>query len=160
MTRFRGTRSREIRLVSRERDDILAKRTWQYPRKIFYNVYIRAARLIVKNCTCDLFPEWQWSSCLLRLFHIASVIGAWEAGFVAAHVNESEGWPSLRFRCECCHSLIQASTRHVLLSSSTDTRDVKQVLKTFNSAFMLLLIQKEQHKRSFQPHNYFCVTDI
>ncbi len=37
-------------------------------------------------------------------------------------------------------------------SSSTDTRDVKQVLKTFNSAFMLLLIQKEQHNRSFQPH--------
>ncbi len=35
-------------------------------------------------------------------------------------------------------------------SSSTDTRDVKQVLKTFNSAFMLLLIQKEQG--SFQPH--------
>ncbi len=38
--------SREIRLVSRERDDILAK--------YFYNVYIRAAPLIVKNCTCDL----------------------------------------------------------------------------------------------------------
>ncbi len=38
--------SREIRLVSRERDDILAK--------YFYNVYIRAAPLIVKYCTCDL----------------------------------------------------------------------------------------------------------
>ncbi len=38
--------SEEIRLVSRERDDILAK--------YFYNVYIRAAPLIVKNCTCDL----------------------------------------------------------------------------------------------------------
>ncbi len=37
-------------------------------------------------------------------------------------------------------------------SRSTDTRDVKQVLKTFNSAFMLLLVQKEQHKPSFQPH--------
>ncbi len=29
---------------------------------------------------------------------------------------------------------------------------VKQVLKTFKSAFMLLLVQKEQHKQSFQPH--------
>ncbi len=46
VTRSRGTRSREIRLVSRERDDILAK--------YFYNVYIRAAPLIVKNCARDL----------------------------------------------------------------------------------------------------------
>ncbi len=46
MTRSRGTRSREIRLVSRERDYILAK--------YFYNAYIRSAPLIVKNCACDL----------------------------------------------------------------------------------------------------------
>ncbi len=30
-------------------------------------------------------------------------------------------------------------------SRSTDAYDVKQVLKTFKSAFMLQLIQKEQH---------------
>ncbi len=46
VTRSRGTRSRESRLVSRERDDILAK--------YFYNVYIRASPLMVKNCACDL----------------------------------------------------------------------------------------------------------
>ncbi len=45
-------------------------------------------------------------------------------------------------------------------SSSTDTRDVKQILKTFNSAFMLLLIQKEQHKRSFLPHINISVLQI
>ncbi len=33
-----------------------------------------------------------------------SVNGAWEARFSAAHVDESEGWPSSRFRWECCHS--------------------------------------------------------
>ncbi len=38
--------SREIRLVSQERDDILAK--------YFYNVHIRAAPLIITNCACDL----------------------------------------------------------------------------------------------------------
>ncbi len=80
---------------------------------------------------------------LLRLFHITSVIGPWEAGFAAAHVDESEGRPSSRFRCERCHSYERWQNMH--RSSSTDTRDVKQMLKTFNSAFMLLLIQKEQH---------------
>ncbi len=48
--------SREIRLVSWERDDILTK--------YFYYVYIRAAPLIVKNCAWfkhprNLIPEWQ-----------------------------------------------------------------------------------------------------
>ncbi len=42
--------------------------------------------------------------------------------------------------------------QNMCCSSSTDAGDVKQELKTFKSAFMLLLVQKEQHKRSFQPH--------
>ncbi len=75
--------------------------------------------------------------------HITSVIGPWEAGFAAAHVDEWEGRPSSRFRCERCHSYKWWQNMH--RSSSTDTCHVKQMLKTFNSAFMLLLIQKEQH---------------
>ncbi len=43
---MRSDGSLEIRLVSRERDDILAK--------YFYNVHIRAAPLIVTNCACNL----------------------------------------------------------------------------------------------------------
>ncbi len=62
----------------------------------------------------------------------------WEARFVAAHV-----W-TLSFTDMCGDK-----TRW---SCSTDTRNVKQVLKTFKSAFMLLLVQKEQHKQPFQPH--------
>ncbi len=74
----------------------------------------------------NLIPEWQRFSFLLRLFHIASVSGAWEAHFVAAHVDESEGrlhhtsdvkavihWYGRRQNMRC--------------SSSTDARDVKQV---------------------------------
>ncbi len=45
-------------------------------------------------------------------------------------------------------------------SSSTDADDVKHVLKTFKSAFMLLLVQKEQHKQSFQPHIIISVFKI
>ncbi len=97
--------------------------------------------------------SYSWTTtiqlCLLRLFHITSVSGVWESRFAAAHVDESEGWPSSRFRCECCHSYGWRQNMHC--SSSTDTRNVKQVLKTFNSAFMLLLIQKEQ-PHTFQPH--------
>ncbi len=39
--------------------------------------------------------------------------------FVTAHVNESEGWPSSRFRCECGYSLIWVATKHVLLTLTT-----------------------------------------
>ncbi len=93
---------------------------WQYPRKTFCSVYIRAAPLIVKKMWyCD-----SWLStiqlCLLRLFHIASVSGACEACFVAAHVNESEGRSS-RFWCECCHSLIWAATNMRCSHNSTNT---------------------------------------
>ncbi len=100
--------------------------------------------------------------CLVRLLHIASVIGAWEAGFVAAHVN------SIQFKIICI-ALLKNEIRGLAIITlsmwtlsfadtgvnkicSTDTCDVKKVLKTFNTAFMLLLNQKEQHKRSFQPH--------
>ncbi len=91
--------------------------------KIFSNVYIRAAQFIVKNQLAILIqtPTRSYSPmttiqlCLLRLFHIAGVSGAWEARFVAAHVDESEGRPSSRFRCEYCHSLIWAETKHALL---------------------------------------------
>ncbi len=36
------------------RDPTGLARTWRHPRKIFFNVYIRAAQLIGKNCACDL----------------------------------------------------------------------------------------------------------
>ncbi len=80
---------------------------------IYINIYC-AAQLIVKNCTCDLdsntdvilFLNDNDSATSISLFHIASVSGAWEACFVAAHVDESEGWPSSRIRCECCHLLM------------------------------------------------------
>ncbi len=37
-------------------------------------------------------------------------------------------------------------------SSYTDADDLKQVLKTFKSAFMLPLVQKEQHKNCIFNH--------
>ncbi len=121
-----GTRSRGMRFVS----DLA--RTWRYPPKTFSSVYIRAAPLIVKKIAILIQTTTQsfsWMTMiqlsLLQLFHMASVSGAWGARFVAAHV-----WTSC----------------------STDAYDVKQVLKTFKSASMLLLVQKEQHKQSFQPH--------
>ncbi len=77
--------------------------------------------------------------CLLRLFHIVSVSGSWEACFVAAHVDESEGRPSSSFRCERCHSLIWAAT---------DAYDVKQVLKTF---CFHAAAGPERATQSFQP---------
>ncbi len=91
--------------------------------------------------------------CLLRLFHIASVRGSWEACFVAAHVDESEGRPSSRFRCKAVIHWY-GPQQNMRCSRSTDAYDVKQVLKTFKSAFMLLLIQKEQHKHSSTTHHY------
>ncbi len=41
-------------------------------------------------------------------------------------------------------------------SSSTDAYDVKQVLKTFKSAFMLLLVQKEQHSLFNHTSLFLC----
>ncbi len=95
---------------------------WQYPCKTFC-VYIRAAPLIVKKLRSwfkhprDLIPEWQGFSYVY--YDIASVSGARKARFVAAHVDESEGRPSSRFRCERGHSLIWASTKHALLTLTT-----------------------------------------
>ncbi len=76
--------------------------------------------------------------CLLQLFHMASVSGAWEARFVAAHV-----WTL---------SFTDMSGDKTRCSSATDADDVKQVLKKIKSAFMMLLVQKDQHKQFFQPH--------
>ncbi len=139
---------------------------WQYPRKTFCSVYINAAPLIVKkNLILILIqtPTWSYSwmttiqLCLLRLFHIASVSGAWKACFVAAHVDESEGRPSSRFRCECCHSLIWVSTKHALLTQTTPLTPVShRVLKTFKSKFMLLLILKEQHSLFNHTSLFLC----
>ncbi len=74
-----------------------------------------------------------------------SVSGAWEARFVAAPVDESEG---RHHHASDVNAVIHwyGRRQNTRCSSSTDTRDVKQVLKTFKSTFMLLLIQKEQHK--------------
>ncbi len=138
-------------------------RPWRYPRKLFCNVYIRAAQLIVKNCTCDLdsnthailflndndsavsiktvsHRECQWSvrstfcSCPCWWIRGSIIINHHHA----SDVNAVFHWYGRRQNPHC--------------SCSTDTRDLKQVLKTFKSGFMLLLIRKEQHKRSFQPH--------
>ncbi len=94
--------------------------------------------------------------------HIASVSGSWEACFVASHVDESEGRPSSRFRCECCHSLIWAATKHAQLkASSTDTRDVKQLLKDIQISIHAAADPERATQTVFStPHNYFCVTDI
>ncbi len=83
--------------------------------------------------------------CLLRLFHIASVSGSWEARFGHHHasdVNAVIHWYGQRknMRCSC----------------STDAYDVKQVLKTFKSAFMLLLVKKEQHSLFNHTSLFIC----
>ncbi len=61
--------------------------------------------------------------------------------------------------CPCVNAVIHwyGRWRNTRYSSSTDAYDVKQVLKTFKSAFMMLLVQKEQHFST--THHYFCVTD-
>ncbi len=128
--------------------------------QIFCNVSIRAAPLIVNNCTCVLdsnahailflndnnsanvmsiktvsHGKWQWS--VRRMF--CSCPCCWIRG--SAIIT-----PSSRFWWEYCHSLIWAETKHVLLTLTTPrTTDSHRLLKTFKSAFMLLLIQKEQH---------------
>ncbi len=109
----------------------------QHPLKIFSNVYIRAAQLIVKNFACDLDSNtkrsyswmttiqlhivsvsgaWEGSYSWMTMIqlHIVSVSGAWEAGFVAPHVDEAEGRPSSRFRCERGQTSLY-EVRHKLL---------------------------------------------
>ncbi len=138
-------------LVARELDPTGLARTWHYPYKIFCNVYIRAAQLIIKfkldsNTHAILFLNTV-QLCLLSLFHIASVSGVEKhvlslpvlmnrrvSHHHASDVNVVIHWYGQRQNTSC--------------SRSTDTRNVKQVLKTLKSAFMLLLIQKH----SFQPH--------
>ncbi len=49
------------------------------------------------------------------------------------------------------------------LHNSTDTRDVKRVLKTFKSAFILLHaadLERATQTVFLITHYYFCVTDI
>ncbi len=50
------------------------------------------------------------------------------------------------------NTVIHMGVDQKMPSSSTETRDVKPVLKTFNSAFMLLLIQKEQQRNGLFNH--------
>ncbi len=91
--------------------------------------------------------------------HITSVIGPWEAGFAAAHVDEWEGRPSSRFRCERCHSYERWQNMH--RSSSTDTRDVKQVLKDIQLCIHAATDPERATQTLFSTtHHYFCVTDI
>ncbi len=96
----------------------------------------------------------------LRLFHIASVSGAWEARFVAASVDESEGRPSSRFRCERCHSLIWAVTKHALLKLHWHSR-----CETGVKDIQIYIHAAADPERATQivfstTHHYFCVTDI
>ncbi len=134
-------------------------RTSRDPCKTFCSVYIRAAPLIVKKIrswfkhTRNLIPEWQRFSYVLcydydcftsrvsveREKHVLSLlmnqrVGHHHASDVNAVIHWYGWWQNTRCLC------------------SNDAYDVKQVLKTFKSTFMLLLIQKEQHKQSFQPH--------
>ncbi len=139
-------------------------RTLQYPHKMFCNVYIRAAQLIIQfkldSNTHVIFPNTV-QLCLLRLFHIVSVSGECEKHVFsmpvlknqrvshhhASDVNVVIHWYGQRQNTSC--------------TRSTDTRSVKQVLKTLKSAFMLLQIQKKQQKTLFSTtHHYFCVTDF
>ncbi len=140
VTRSRGTRSRRFRCV-----------TWRYPCKTFCSVYIRAAPLIVKKLrSCfkhprNLFPEWERFSCLLWLFHISSVSGMWEARFVAARADESEGRPSSR-----CHSPIWAATKHEMIKLLWRLRcetGVKHIQICIHAA-----AGPERATQSFQPH--------
>ncbi len=120
-------------------------RTWRYPHKAFCSVYIRVAPLIVKNCDLDSNT------------HAIFFLNDNDSAMSIATVSHRECQWSMRntlCSCPCVNAVIhwygrQQNTR---CSCSTDTRHVKQVLKTFKSAFMLLLVQKEQHKHSFQSH--------
>ncbi len=110
---------------------------------------------------CDLIPEWQWLSCLLRLFHIACVNEAWEAGFVAARADESEVWPSSRFRCECCHSLIWATTKHALIKlhwhtwCETGVKDI-QIWNRWKDIHAAADPERATQTVFSTTHQYFC----
>ncbi len=92
-------------------------------------------------------PTWTFSwmitnqLCLLRL---------WDTCFGAAHVDESEGRPSSCFRCEHCHSLKWAATKHALLKLHWRLpceTGVKHIQICIHAA-----AGPERATQSFQPH--------
>ncbi len=137
-----------IRDGTRSRGMCLVRSDWSRVIDMSCSVYIRAAPLIVKKLRSrfkhprNLFPEWRQFSC--------------DSMSIATRSHGECQWSvrSTFCSCPCVHVVIYwyGRRQNMRCSSSTDAGDVKQELKTFKSAFMLLLVQKEQHKRSFQPH--------
>ncbi len=142
VTRSCGARSdvsHEIRLVSRERNDILSKYFTLFTLELHNeSSWMTTIPLSIKTVS---HRECQWS--VRSMFY--SCPCWWIRGSAITLPMWMLSFTDMFLKSHC--------------SSSTDTRDVKR-LKTFKSAFMLLLIQKEQHKQSFQPHIIISVTDI
>ncbi len=139
--RSHGTRSREIRFVSRDLTGLA--RTWRYPPKTFCSVYIRAAPLIIKKCDLDsnthvIFFLNDNDSSMSRLF-------TWQVSV------EREKQVC---NCPCVNAVIHwyGRLQNTHCSSSTDAYDVETGVKDIKICILLLLVQKEQHKQSFQPH--------
>ncbi len=123
-------------------------RTWRYTPKTINSVYIRAAPLIVKNCDLD--------SSTHAIFFLTDN----DSAMSIVTVSHDECQWSVRSTfcsCLCVNAFIHWNGRrqNTRCSSSTDTRHVKQVLKTFKSALMLLLVQKEQLKPFFNHTSLF-----
>ncbi len=147
-----------IRLVSRERDDILAK---------YFYVYIRAAPLIIKYCTCDLDSN---THAILFLNDNDSAISIKTVShcecqwIVRSTFCRCPCWwirgSSSRFWCECCHSLIWAATKHALLKLHWHSR-----CETGIKRIQICIHAAADPERATQivfstTHHYFCVTDI
>ncbi len=125
--------------------------------------YLLKIALVILILTPTRSYSWMTTIklCLLRLFHIASVSGSWEARFVAAHFDQSEGLQlSSRFWCECCHSLVWAATKHALLKlhwlsrCETGVKDIQICIHAAADP------EKVIQTVFSTTHNYFCVTDI
>ncbi len=146
VTRSRGTRSRRFRCV-----------TWWYPCKTFCSVYIRAAPLIVKKLrSCfkhprNLFPEWERFSYVYCDCFTLRVSVECEKHVLSLPMLMNQ-------RVGHHHAVIHwyGRRQNMRWSSSSDAYDVKQVLNTFKSAFMLLLIQKEQHSLFNHTSVFLC----
>ncbi len=121
---------------------------------IFFIHTFRLIAILIQTPTQYYFWMTKIQLCLLWLFNIASVRGSWEARCVAVHVNKSEGRPSSRFRCECCHSLVRVSIKHVLFTLTTPLTPVSHLHSC------CCWSRKSNTKVFSTTHHYVCVTDI
>ncbi len=153
-----------IMYVTRSRGTMCLARTWRYLRKIFSNVYIRAAQLIVKNCACGLDSNTHAILFLndndsARHTSRVSVEREKHVLLLPMLMNQRVG----HHHASDVNAVIHwyGRRQNVRFSSSTDTRDVK----TCDKDIQICIHAAAGPERATQTvysttHDYFCVTDI